>query len=424
MGKTDNRTGTGKTSTARRMGKVYYDMGFLGDASVVECSATDIVGQYVGQTGPKVQAKFDEALGKVLFIDEAYRLAEGHYAKEAMDEIVDCLTKERYQHKLIVILAGYDNDINRLMAQNPGLTRRFPDTISFSNMAAHHCRDLLLQCLRKAKLDTSQLESSAGFDLKALTKFEALCKTASWGNAGDVQTLARNVFSHLMKSKNAKMLVQEDVVLDMMDSMIQERNARGEALADPTTSTVPRSMRQPEPLHQRPPQTTISTKMDTSSEKHEKVTEPDSGAEASEQPSPKRTSIRDAGVSDEIWAQLERDKAAEHQRHRDLIASRKQTADLERKMKEQGEKDNAQPKTGTAHLEALRALEAMRIELNEARAEQRAKEERMKKALEMKVKLRKTGRCPAGFEWFEQANGFRCGGGSHFLDKEQLGFSD
>lgn len=84
------------------MGKVYYDMGFLAEARVVECSATDLIAGYVGQTGPKVQKKFDEALGAVLFIDEAYRLAGEHFAKEAMDEIVDCLTKERYQNKLVV----------------------------------------------------------------------------------------------------------------------------------------------------------------------------------------------------------------------------------------------------------------------------------------------------------------------------------
>ena len=56
------------------MGKIYYDMGFLSTAEVVECSAKDLVGQYVGQTGPKAQALIESALGKVLFVDEAYRL--------------------------------------------------------------------------------------------------------------------------------------------------------------------------------------------------------------------------------------------------------------------------------------------------------------------------------------------------------------
>jgi AAA+ superfamily predicted ATPase len=62
--------GTGKTTTAQKMGKVFYDMGFLSQAKVEECSATDMIGQYVGQTGPKVQKLLEKAMGKVLFIDE------------------------------------------------------------------------------------------------------------------------------------------------------------------------------------------------------------------------------------------------------------------------------------------------------------------------------------------------------------------
>lgn len=110
------------------MGKVFYDMGFIGQAKVIECSATDMIGQYVGQTGPKVQKLLEKALGKVLFVDEAYRLAEGHFATEAMDELVDCLTKPKFSQKLVCILAGYDKDIDRLMSINPGLTSRFPET--------------------------------------------------------------------------------------------------------------------------------------------------------------------------------------------------------------------------------------------------------------------------------------------------------
>jgi hypothetical protein len=97
------------------MGKVFYDMGYLAKAEVVERSATELVGSYVGQTGPKVQKVLESALGRVLFIDEAYRLAGEGFAKEAMDEIVDCLTKLKYAQKLIVILAGYDDDINRFV---------------------------------------------------------------------------------------------------------------------------------------------------------------------------------------------------------------------------------------------------------------------------------------------------------------------
>ena len=89
------------------MGQVFYDMGFLSSTEVIECSASDLVGQYVGQTGPKTKQKFEEALGKVLFIDEAYRLSEGQFAKEAMDELVGILTQEAFAGKLIVIIAGF-----------------------------------------------------------------------------------------------------------------------------------------------------------------------------------------------------------------------------------------------------------------------------------------------------------------------------
>ncbi|KAK9771144.1 putative AAA family ATPase [Seiridium cardinale] len=413
--------GTGKTSTARRMGQVYYDMGFLGDASVVECSATDIIGQYLGQTGPKVQTKFDEALGKVLFIDEAYRLAEGHFAKEAMDEIVDCLTKERYQHKLVVILAGYDDDMNRLMAQNPGLTRRFPDTIPFSNLRPHHCRDLLVQCLRQKKLDTNQLEASDSFDLEALARFETLSKTHSWGNAGDVQTLAKNIFSSIMKSKNASKLVQENLVVDLMEKMIHERVTRGAAMTNASTLATPLPMLQQEAPGQALSQTSFSTETKVSTEKENSQAESDDQSDPAEKPRSQLASIRDAGVSDEVWAQLELDKAAEQQRRRDLDAARKKATDMEGKIREQTEMTNAQPEGDASHLDALRALEAMRVELNEALREQREREEREKKVQEIKKKLGKMGVCPAGYQWTEQSDGFRCTAGGHFLGNKELG---
>jgi hypothetical protein len=126
--------GTGKTTTAQKMGKVFYDMGLLSQAKVQECSATDMIGQYVGQTGPKFQKLLEKALGKGLFIDEAYRLAGGGFATEAMDELVDCLTKPKFANKLVTILAGYDKDIDRLMSINPGLTSRFPDSVIFKQL--------------------------------------------------------------------------------------------------------------------------------------------------------------------------------------------------------------------------------------------------------------------------------------------------
>ena len=97
-----------KTTTARKTGQVYYDVGFLSSAEVAECSASDFVSQYVGQTGPETRGVFEKALGKVFSMDEAYRLSEGHFAKEAMDELVGIFSQERFKTELVVILEYRD----------------------------------------------------------------------------------------------------------------------------------------------------------------------------------------------------------------------------------------------------------------------------------------------------------------------------
>ncbi|KAI1081768.1 P-loop containing nucleoside triphosphate hydrolase protein [Whalleya microplaca] len=419
--------GTGKTTTARRMGKVYYDMGFLSEAIVVECSATDLVGQYVGHTGPKVQKKFDEALGRVLFIDEAYRLAEGHFAKEAMDEIVGCLTKERYQNKLVVILAGYDNDINRLMNQNPGLTSRFPETISFRNLAPHHCQDLLLQCLEKKRLDTKNLKASPSLDGRLLGLFSTLSRTPSWGNARDVQTLAKSIFSKIMKAKipSPDRSVSEELVLEVINEMIKERIGRTASInANPF---LPPSL----PIEHRhashePPQISLSTSTSTTTttdaahKDEDEAPGKDNRKEMIIFPPANPVISRDASVSDEIWNQLQRDKAAFESRQRELAESRQKAADLELKAREQEEilkrqKDNA------ARREALLKLEAARVERDLAERARLEKEERMKMEIEVKARLKKLGRCPVGYEWIPQDDGYRCAGGSHFMSNGELG---
>ena len=133
------------------MGKVFYDIGFIGTAEVVECLASDLMGQYVGQTGPPLRKGFNNALGPVLFIDETYRLADGTFAKEAVDEMVDGLTKERYKGKMAMVLAGYDEDIDLLLSVTSGVSSRVPDVISFYNLMSGECIKLLRSRLQDQK---------------------------------------------------------------------------------------------------------------------------------------------------------------------------------------------------------------------------------------------------------------------------------
>ncbi|KAI6611012.1 hypothetical protein MCOR08_010878 [Pyricularia oryzae] len=222
--------GTGKTTTAKKMGKVFYDMGFLATANVVECSATDLIGEYVGQTGPRVLKLLDKALGRVLFIDEAYRLGEGHFSKEAMDELVDSATKDRYYKKLVIILAGYTDDINRLMSTNAGLSSRFPEVIDFRSLSPPECMDLLKSQFATKKsslelkgitIDLTSLDSPApDFSAAVMGMFATIANQPNWANARDVLTIAKKTFERTTRDKAglaAKRLVirPEDMLLEL-----------------------------------------------------------------------------------------------------------------------------------------------------------------------------------------------------------------
>ncbi|KAJ0144633.1 hypothetical protein HZ326_12620 [Fusarium oxysporum f. sp. albedinis] len=117
------------SSTARKVGKLFYDIGFLSSDEVVTCSVTNLTGELSGHTGPKVINQFELGLGKVLFIDEAYRLIGDSFHKEAIGELVDVMTKPRYAHNIVVILAGYSDEMEELLMLNPGLRSRFPTAI-------------------------------------------------------------------------------------------------------------------------------------------------------------------------------------------------------------------------------------------------------------------------------------------------------
>ncbi|KAI1259098.1 P-loop containing nucleoside triphosphate hydrolase protein [Xylariaceae sp. FL1019] len=220
-------SGTGKTTTARRMGQVFYEIGLLGTSEIVECSATGLVGEYVGQTGPKTQRLFDKALGKVLFIDEAYSLADSKFGHEALVEMINLLTQDKYRNKLVTILAGYDQHINRLLAINPGLNTRFPEVIQVRNLEPNHCRELFIQCLEKRKLDIDDINTGWVFDLLE-GHFRTLSTISGWGNARDVEALAESVFRSMLRSDTPSptMTVTEEILAAEIDQMISERRQR------------------------------------------------------------------------------------------------------------------------------------------------------------------------------------------------------
>ncbi|KAF2260255.1 P-loop containing nucleoside triphosphate hydrolase protein [Lojkania enalia] len=428
--------GTGKTTTAQKMGKVFYDMGFLAQAKVEEYSATDMIGQYVGQTGPKVQKLLEKALGKVLFIDEAYRLADGGFATEAMDELVDCLTKPKYAQKLIVILAGYDEDIDRLLSINPGLSSRFPEVVNFPHMTPEFCFELLTKLLegrkKKAPLDLSVLTPpSAELRQRILTLFDNLSKLKSWGNGRDVSTLSKAIFSKLLASAKppiTNLVLTEHSVLSALENMYAERSKREKAVGKTRNAIQMPLLRSPNTQQQILPQVNMSKATTTTSaqpppiQDEEKETHPKISGQV--QVKPKRlestVDVRDPGVSDELWHQLQIDKRAAIEREKKEKRLQEEMIQKEQRLEELKQAEKA---AADEQERWQQESERIQLELERRRREQElaAIEREKEKDRKAQKKLRDLGICPAGFLWIKQAGGYRCSGGIHFLSDAQLG---
>jgi hypothetical protein len=433
------------------MGKIFYDMGLLSQAKVVDCSATDMIGQYVGHTGPKVQKLLEKAMGKVLFIDEAYRLAEGGFATEAMDELVDCLTKPKFAKKMITILAGYDKDIDRLMSINPGLTSRFPESVIFKHLEPETSLELLIKVLadlqkrKKAPLDISVLTPPSPELYERIVQLLAkLSNLDSWGNARDVKSLAKSMFGALISTATppvTELILTEAIVTDTMEKTLAERSLRNEAVGTsrfpnrlPLYPQPPLQQSHPSaPILQAPnsstttasappeaaPATTKATKTENEEQRPKIV---DKIVHDNEGETPFDSIFkakRDPGVSDAVWEQLERDKHAmiakerefrriqeekrlEEKRIEDLKRAEKEAADEEERRKREQERIAAEIER--------RRREAMIAAIEKAREEEKQRQKR----------LRELGTCPAGFHWIKQSGGYRCAGGSHFLDDAVL----
>ncbi|MEU5882777.1 AAA family ATPase [Spirillospora sp. NPDC047279] len=125
--------GTGKTVVARILARIYKDLGVLSSGHLVEASRAELIGEYLGETAVKTRAVVQRAVGGVLFIDEAYSLTQSDYDGDYGPEAIAALVKMMEDHRddLVVIVAGYEREMQRFIASDPGLASRFPSTVRF-----------------------------------------------------------------------------------------------------------------------------------------------------------------------------------------------------------------------------------------------------------------------------------------------------
>lgn len=174
--------GTGKTTVARLVAGIYRALGLLEKGHLVEVDRSELVAGYLGQTAVKTSEVVATALGGVLFVDEAYGLAEDQYGAEAINTLVKDM--EDHRDELVVIVAGYPGPMADFLATNPGLESRFSTTITFEDYADAELRDIFASMASRADFEPTP---------EALDVFARLAaaqpRTEGFGNA----RWARNV---------------------------------------------------------------------------------------------------------------------------------------------------------------------------------------------------------------------------------------
>jgi stage V sporulation protein K len=195
------KPGTGKTTVARIVGRIYKQIGLLSKGHFIEVSRTDLIAGYQGQTALKVKKVIEKAKGGVLFIDEAYSITENDhsdsYGRECLTELTKAL--EDYRDDLVVIVAGYTEPMNKFFDSNPGLKSRFNTFIEFEDYTADELEEILLKmCNRNEYI----LNEDAKKKIRPLLQELVERKDENFANG----RLVRNIYDELIMN-HAKRVV-------------------------------------------------------------------------------------------------------------------------------------------------------------------------------------------------------------------------
>ncbi|KAK3356293.1 P-loop containing nucleoside triphosphate hydrolase protein [Lasiosphaeria hispida] len=202
-------SGTGKTTAARHLGKLFYNMGFFATDEVIECSVQDLVGRYVGETRPKTKEVVEKAIGRVLVIEDAPSLAVGSFGAEAIAELEYRLSMPRYAGRLVIVLTGGDEEMDRLMAHNPSLSALFVEEIVFGSFAPEASLGLLDRQLRESRIGAPFLGDVTHHSYATLRGLLGRLSTfPSWANARSVQALGVKMIRSALATCNHHRLDQ------------------------------------------------------------------------------------------------------------------------------------------------------------------------------------------------------------------------
>jgi hypothetical protein len=194
--------GTGKTTVARLLAQIYRTLGLVDRGHLVETGRAGLVAGFVGQTAPLVTARFDEADEGVLLIDEAYSLVRGgerDFGREAIDTIVKLIEDRR--DRIVVVMAGYPDEMGELIDANPGLRSRFPKVIHFPDYSTDELLAIMDSLGEKGgyRLDPQGRRAAAAW-------LDAVPRDKGFGNG----RTARNLFEHAVAAQATRLVEAEE----------------------------------------------------------------------------------------------------------------------------------------------------------------------------------------------------------------------
>ena len=184
--------GTGKTTVARQLGKIFHSLGLLSKGEVIAVDRTRLVGQYIGQTEENMKAILEEAKGNVLFIDEAYTLYTGSddnkdFGRRVLDSLLTVLTQPNSD--MLIIFAGYTKQMDVMLNSNPGLASRFPFRYYFDDYSSEQLMEI---AMRLFKREEYTLTKEAMSEMEKTISEAVRLKSANFGNARWVEQFVHN----------------------------------------------------------------------------------------------------------------------------------------------------------------------------------------------------------------------------------------
>ena len=222
--------GTGKTTVARILGEIFREEGILRKGGFFEYSGRDLVAEYVGQTAVKTSAICRDAYGSVLFIDEAYALyssggpGDNDYGREAVTTLV--AEMENHRDDMLVVMAGYTDDMDRLMKMNEGLRSRMPIMLHFENYTREQLFEIFMLMVKKHFAYAEDLETAAKEYFLALT--DEYMGAREFSNARFVRNLYERTWSKAalrasLEGRNDFILKKEDFTAASLDREFSEK---------------------------------------------------------------------------------------------------------------------------------------------------------------------------------------------------------